>query len=188
MAKNSCAQGWEVIKEMESNKANFTGAEKKLLQYLFPVLEPNSNTKTSSSTLRKNPQVSSLQITDSCWKLTWLTALILFLNHFPWHLPSHGFSQNKAESWCFVHETGFTTIDSLLVLAHASREQAKTCKVIFFWEVKEEFSKENEPYMRKWHSKEDRKGLEQIYISFPKTCSSLDPLVYLEMLGRGAAQ
>lgn len=42
--------------------------------------------------------------------------------------------------------------------------------------------------MRKWHSKEDRKGLEQIYVSFPKMCSSLDPLVYLEMLGGAAAQ
>lgn len=61
----SCAQAWEVIKEMESNKANFTRAKEKLLQYLVPVLEPNSYIKTSSSTWRKK-QVSSLQITDSC--------------------------------------------------------------------------------------------------------------------------
>lgn len=50
------------------------------------------------------------------------------------------------------------------------------------------FQRKQESYMRKWHSKEDRKELEQIYMSFPKMCSSLDPLVYLEMLGRAAAQ
>lgn len=133
---------WEVIKEMESNQVNFTRAEEKLLQYLVPVLEPNSYIKTSSSTLRKN-QVSSLQITDSCWKWTQLTTLILFLNHPPWHLPSNGFSQNKAESWCFMHETGFITTDSHLVLANTSREhQDKTCKEIFFERWNESFPKE----------------------------------------------
>lgn len=50
------------------------------------------------------------------------------------------------------------------------------------------FQRKQESYMRKWHSKEDRKELEQIYMSFLKMCSSLDPLVYLEMLGRAAAQ
>lgn len=40
--------------------------------------------------------------------------------------------------------------------------------------------------MREWHSKEDRKGLEQICVSFHKMCSSVDPLVHSEMLGRAA--
>lgn len=48
----------------------------------------------------------------------------------------------------------------------------------------EVFQRKQESYMRKWHSKEDRKGLEQIYVSFHKMCSSLDPLVYSEMWGK----
>lgn len=135
----SCAQGWEVIKEKESDKANFTRAEKKLLQYLVPVLQANWYTKTSSSTSRKK-QVSSLQIADSCWKWTRLTALILFLNHLPCLLMV--FHRTKLSHGALCLKLVFITMDSHLVLAHASREhQNKTCKEIFFerWE----FSREN---------------------------------------------
>lgn len=171
---------------MESNKANFTRAEKKLLQYLVPLLEPNTYTKTSSSTLRKS-QVSRLQITKSCQKWTQLTALILFLNHLPLYLPSHGFAQNKAESWCFVPETGFMT-HTWSWLMHLENTKTKHVRRFFLRGERRVFQRKQESYMRKWHSKEDRKALEQIYMSFPKMCSSLDPLVYLEMLGRAAAQ
>lgn len=93
------------------------------------------------------------------------------------------------QSWVMVLCAWNWFYDSHLVLAHASRKhQDKTCKEIFFERWKESLPKKTRVLHEEVAQKEDRKELEQIYMSFPKMCSSLDPLVYLEMLGRAAAQ
>lgn len=93
------------------------------------------------------------------------------------------------QSWVMVLCAWNRFYDSHLVLAHASRKhQDKTCKEIFFERWKESLPKKTRVLHEEVAQKEDRKELEQIYMSFPKMCSSLDPLVYLEMLGRAAAQ
>lgn len=71
---------------------------------------------------------------------------------------------------------------------HLENTKTKHVRRFFLRGEKSVFQRKQESYMRKWHSKEDRKRLEQICMSFPKMCSSLDRLVYLEMLGRAAAQ